>query len=544
MMIKYMPKTMIRLAALALVSTAFADESTSDTRSWGTLISANTTFETEFPSESDVSGEQAIWVTNGVALAVKTYDIDLDDPAPASEAGEKYLHFTTEVDTALTRSLTKVGNDRVDVEMGTVYMDAFLRIPAIDFVPEVGQDAKLALYLKDNGDGNEATLTVICGTFFGEPGTNTVALNCAIEPNTWHRYRIETYGDKNPDASFGAFTISVDGVKVGAAAAVELIDPDYVAELFPNERERALYAERKIFPTLIPWSDQRAATLTAACFQGSADLDELTIAEQAETRDNHTLAFVYANPEDAANMTIFVNYDELVGTSVELVEGTAITVFVQPKDNWGFEGVPTAWTKAADGTIKLELPQLTEDQTVTIPALTAKERLLMEKVEIVVQPNTTLEAIAINWTALDNAQREIEGARQGDVIRLTFAAAEGYELSGESEMTVPLAYGVDRLEAKITGPSAYLPGGQGTGGSGTKTMATTFKLAIHMEGNDPVVTVEQLVTAGTSRLRMAATPPKVVIHGSNDLKTWEPILDKTEFKKYHFFKGVIEDTEE
>lgn len=535
-----MKKTIIQLAVLALVGRVFADSGTEDTRSWGDLVPGEYNFETTFPAEADT----AVWQTNEVALVMGDYDDDLD-PAPNLDVREHFLHFTTDNDSELKRSLTTIERYQPDVEMGKVYIDAYMRIPAIDFEPVLDEEAKLALYLKDNGAGASPTLTVVCGTFLGESGRKSVALDCAIEANTWHRYRIETYGDKNVDASFGAFTISVDGVIVAAKDLTEkLIDEDCLELFFPNRRERELYAARKIFPTLIEYSDQRAATLTAACFKGSADLDLLTIAAQTDARDAYTVSFAYESEADAEKMTIFVNDSELTGTAVEVTEGTQVTLHVSPKDNWGFGEVPSEWTKNADGSLVTTLAALTEDLSVTIPALTAKERIVLDNVSIVVKEHTTLKSITINWTALTQVTTTLSDVKQGDVLRLLFVAEEGYALDGEGEMTVPLAYGHDRLSATIEGPEAYELGKEPpTVPGGPKTANMTFKLGIRMVGDEPVVSVEQIVN-GRATLKTATELPKVVIHGSNDLKTWEPILDKANFKNYHFFKGVIEGIEE
>lgn len=497
------------------------------------LVVGTESFEGEAVSDSQ-------WMLSSASITRKAYE----EGEALEGAGDWYWHVRVESDTtALTRTFTNrdnwINNDARVVKMSAVIAEVMMKFPAIDFEPVLPATSRLGLWLKNNGT-QPPTLMVTCGRVVGgEYEKVNMPLNVTITEGSWHKVKIESYSDPDPSYAFGVFTITIDGETVAAAeGSIELIDPEYVEDLLANTRERELYAAHKLFPSLAEYSSPEAAELVGVGFLGSSDIDSLSVTAAADDRTGYAVTLNYEDPSLADAVKVWINGGE---PATSYKAGTELRVVVTALGNTEFAADSYAgWTKNGAGELTQTIAALTGNVALTIPAVSARIRAVTA-LTIEVQAGTTLEALSINGVAVTPTTKP-EGAKQGDVIRLTFAAVEGYILDGDSEMTVPLAYGVDALAVTIKGPGAYREGNPPQTSVGPKTAATSFKLAIRMEGGEPVVSVEQLVTGGAqSRLKFASEPPHVVIYGSEDLKNWEPIRDPAQYKNYHFFKGVIEE---
>lgn len=497
------------------------------------LVVGTESFEGEAVSDNQ-------WMLSSASITRKAYE----EGEALEGAGDWYWHVRVESDTtALTRTFTNrdnwINNDARVVKMSAVIAEVMMKFPAIDFEPVLPATSRLGLWLKNNGT-QPPTLMVTCGRVVGgEYEKVNMPLNVTITEGSWHKVKIESYSDPDPSYAFGVFTITIDGETVAAAeGSIELIDPEYVEDLLANTRERELYAAHKLFPSLAEYSSPEAAELVGVGFLGSSDIDSLSVTAAADDRTGYAVTLNYEDPSLADAVKVWINGGE---PATSYKAGTELRVVVSPVGNTEFaEADYPGWTKNGAGELTQTIAALTGNVALTIPAVSARIRAVTA-LTIEVQAGTTLEALSINGVAVTPTTKP-EGAKQGDVIRLTFAAVEGYILDGDSEMTVPLAYGVDALAVTIKGPGAYREGNPPQTSVGPKTAATSFKLAIRMEGGEPVVSVEQLVTGGAqSRLKFASEPPHVVIYGSEDLKNWEPIRDPAQYKNYHFFKGVIEE---
>ncbi len=329
--------------------------------------------------------------------SVVAYDGVPSLPAGSPKAvGENYLSLSTEGGT-LWRSLnapelngsdTDIANGTwefgaaVDASEKSIYIDTMVQFtPTEDgSEPDVGEDAKLALWLNVATDdaGNATTNLCVRGAQIDQDGvstptTFTIVNKADIVPGKWYRLTVEAIAAIDPDDEIGlgvsasGFIVMLDGEVLVADKCtfddtVEISDDADYSDLVKK------VVGNKVFANIKGDDD---STLTAVGFKGSGAIDEFLVTDAAPTFDAviTTVDFTLAWGEGVSAVKYTIEgaseQDAVNGQAIKVDAGKKVTVAATPAD----------WYVIASGTGDVTVDG---NQTVTVEATLAESPSALE----------------------------------------------------------------------------------------------------------------------------------------------------------------------
>lgn len=177
--------------------------------------------------------------------------------------GDNYLDLTTLPSEPLSKAIGET--------MNNVYVDTLIKFTAYeDAEPEIADDAKIALWLKEDTENGTTNLMVTAGYLsnLGVPTKKSVPLDFEVDPDAWYQLKIESLGNilTVGDPVLG-FKIWINGTNVATktsfimdATGIQLIRPDAEA------------LDAKLFPAIAT-----AEQVKELAFAGSGSIDNVTI---------------------------------------------------------------------------------------------------------------------------------------------------------------------------------------------------------------------------------------------------------------------------
>lgn len=183
-------------------------------------------------------------------------------------------------------------SEAVDASENPIYIDTMVQFTATEdgSEPDVGEDAKLAIWLNVATDESGASTTNLCvrgasldDGFVASATTFTIVNKSDIVPGKWYRLTVEAIADIEPDDEYGldpisGFIVRLDGdVLVADKCTVPDAVKDECKDMDISEILQNVF-DNKVFANIKGDAD---STLTAVGFKGSGAIDEF-LATDAE----------------------------------------------------------------------------------------------------------------------------------------------------------------------------------------------------------------------------------------------------------------------
>ena len=317
-------------------------------------------FEEDDPGVSDVPGvydldsaefdapeEAKVWYTAAEENPTEVREYG-EAAKPAATAGDNFLHVETDAKPLFRTFANAAG---IGHQIGAKYIpldkvmvDTWVKFTAWDSEPTFAADddagaTKFALWLQTSEDETQTNLFVKCGSIDGAwntTPTNVVLDVSDIDVTAWHHVVVKTILDKTmpggatQPGGLGCFTIAIDGAEVAATS-------EEYAAIFPAGYEDFLNAENKklagackLFPSMVKYDDAYAGTLFGVGFQGTGDIDLLSIApvevDEVEITFKEVTGLTVAKVETEDG--------EVQGPPYMVAPGTKVTVTYAPNGNY------------------------------------------------------------------------------------------------------------------------------------------------------------------------------------------------------------------
>ncbi len=244
--------------------------------------------------QSDYKEQTAIvgaYLGTGDSYVYKPDEPKLVEDGP----GNKYVLMESSINPLYRTSVNNIGflpshQDAPAISNGII-IDTLMEFSAIDGLetPTDFERAKILVWLGTDG-GADTNLYVTAGSI-GESDRDIsrvdFKLDIAIEPDSWHRLTVRAIDNIITDEpAVVGFEIFIDGDQVPVACA-ESSANDY-AEAFNyylkgklNATAKDLYAQKRLFPSLIAAGTDDANVIAAAGFNGVGKIDDLSIVDYA-----------------------------------------------------------------------------------------------------------------------------------------------------------------------------------------------------------------------------------------------------------------------
>ena len=247
-------------------------------------------------AEFDSPADSKVWYTAAEEnpTEVRAYE----GATKPTGADDNFLHVETDAKPLFRTFANAAG---IGKELGTQYValdkvavDTWVKFTAWDSEPAFAADddagaTKFALWLQTSEDETQTNLFVKCGSIDQSWDTTpiTVALDVSdIDVTAWHHVVVKTILDKTMGYyGLGCFTIKIDGAEVAAVSAdYDKVFPDGYDD-FLNTKNKDLAAACKLFPSMVAYNEPAAETLFGVGFQGTGDIDLLSIANYEDPVD-------------------------------------------------------------------------------------------------------------------------------------------------------------------------------------------------------------------------------------------------------------------
>ena len=365
-----MKKLMFAMAIAATVGFAQAEIGTTSTFdqngfSDGDAFSTDNLIDTQWTNNTGSEGP--------VDATVKAYDTVGDN-------GANYLQLD-----GVQNLAKKIGNNGTEIGKG-LYIDTMVKFTATeeDGAPTPGEGDKLVVWLKQTGDGDNATYTLMVtagyiDTEHEELSTKSYETTASVQPDTWYNLKVKAIENVDTiEATDGTpgFVVFINGTAVVTAEC-----PADLAEFFGTTK----YVDEgndsySIFPSMVGGLADNGTTITQLAFTGSGAIDTVG-AFQGDCDPDYEVTYT-----GAANATVVTDPAD----TTALAAGATVDFTVTPAENYEYATTPTGWTAGANGAITMTYTVVAGENVVTIPAPTAKS---VEPTEDWVDP-TDADAIA------------------------------------------------------------------------------------------------------------------------------------------------------
>lgn len=292
------------------------------------------------PTESQVK----VWYTAAEEnpTEVRAYE----GATKPADAGDNFLHVETDAKPLFRTFANALG---IGKELGAQYValdkvavDTWVKFTAWDSEPAFAADddagaTKFALWLQTSEDETQTNLFVKCGSIDQSWDTTpiTVALDVSdIDVTAWHHVVVKTILDKTMGYyGLGCFTIKIDGAEVAAVSAdYDKVFPDGYDE-FLNAENKKLADAYKLFPSMVAYNEPAAETLFGVGFQGTGDIDLLSIANYEDPEVEVSLTF-----KDVTGLKVVKvekkDGDEVQGPPYMVAPGTTVKVTYAADGNY------------------------------------------------------------------------------------------------------------------------------------------------------------------------------------------------------------------
>lgn len=291
---------------------------------------------------------------------VNAYDSDHPAPTPFGEdtMGDSYLGIETD-GAPLFRGFADSNGDAVDFDK--TFVSTYVQFTAADSAPaNIGDDAKIALWLQEDEEAGTTNLMVSCGIIdadgFATETTNVAFAADGIEPNSWHKVTIKPVYEADEMGAIGAgFLVYLDGATTPLAVKddVTLVDSSW-ATLFSSTIQGFITAKQFLPSRVSLTAGDSAKQLAGIAFDGTGAIDNLDVSEE----DPFPFVTYVAEIDGTGYPTIEAAIEAVqAGKTIKLLADLSATVIVPAGKNFtlDFNGreLKTDWGIKNSGTLTI-----------------------------------------------------------------------------------------------------------------------------------------------------------------------------------------------
>ena len=312
-----MKRLMFAMAIAATVGFAQAVDTPIGTTTDFDSLMADTPFSTavntDWTNNTDTEGP--------VEATVKAYD-------PADANNPNYLYLD---------GVQNLGK-KINTEIGSsgLYIDTMVKFTATeDDAPTPGNEDKLVVWLKQTGDGDNATYTLMVTAGYINSAQyvvtpQTYETDATVVPDTWYNLKVKAIENADDSGSIDGGVVGFV-VFIGGVAAKTSTCPADDPEVFGTSKYvDGTNDEYALFPSLIDTSTAGAAEITQLVFSGSGSIDTVGAFEGDCDPDDGPATEDWVDPTDPDAMaeitgkTVAQAYPSLTSLSANLKAADAV----------------------------------------------------------------------------------------------------------------------------------------------------------------------------------------------------------------------------